>query len=75
MKDSESDSYIKNDVKKKVNDLVRLHKAMKEKLKTASYSEWIQICTLVPDNWFGMCYSEYLMSLNNLFELQMKSKR
>ena len=28
LKDSESDSYDKNDIKEKVNDLVRLHKAM-----------------------------------------------
>ena len=50
-KDSESDSYDKNDMKEKVNDLVRLRKAMqkKKKLKTASYSEQIQIVTLVPD--------------------------
>ena len=34
----DSDSYDKNDMKKKVNDLVRLHEAMQEKLKTASYS-------------------------------------
>ena len=51
LKDSESDSYDKNDMKEKVNDLVRLHKAMQEKLKTASYSEQIQILTLVPDKW------------------------
>ena len=59
LKDSESDSYNKNDVKEKVNDLARLHKAMKEKLKTASYSKRIQIRTLVPDKWSGMYYSEY----------------
>ena len=41
LKDSESDSYDKNNMKEKVNDLVRLHKAMQEKLKTASYSEQI----------------------------------
>ena len=28
LKDSESDSYDKNDMKEKVNDLVRLHEAM-----------------------------------------------
>ena len=28
LKDSESDSYDKSDMKEKVNDLVRLHKAM-----------------------------------------------
>ena len=48
LKDSESD---KNDMKEKVNDLVRLHEAMQEELKTASYSEQIQILTLVPDKW------------------------
>ena len=47
----ESDSYDKNDMQKKVNVLVRLHEAMQEKLKTASYSEPIQILTLVPDKW------------------------
>ena len=31
-KNSESDSYDKNDMKEKVNDLVRLHEAMQEKL-------------------------------------------
>ena len=41
-------------MKKKVNDLVRLHKAMQEKLKTTSYSEQIQILTLVPDKWSQM---------------------
>ena len=49
LKDSESDSYDKNDMKEKVNDLVRLHKTMQEKLKRASYPEQIQILTLVPD--------------------------
>ena len=41
LKDSESDSYGKNDMKRKVNDLVRVHVAMQEKLKTAPYSEEI----------------------------------
>ena len=44
----------------KLNALVRLHKAMQEKLKTASYSEQIQIFTLVPDKWSRMYCSEYL---------------
>ena len=43
LKDSESDSYDKNDMKEKVNDQVRLHDAMQEELKTASYSEQIQM--------------------------------
>ena len=64
MKNSESDSYDKNDMKEKVNDLVRLSKAMQEKLKTASYSEQIQILTLVPFKWPRMYCSEYF----NVFE-------
>ena len=62
--DSESDSYDENDTKEEVNDLVRLLKAMQEKLKTASYSEQIQILTLVPDKWSRMYCSEYF----NVFE-------
>ena len=64
MKDSESDSCDENDMKEKVNDLVRLHKAIQEKLKTASYSEQIHILTLVPDKWSRMHCSEYF----NVFE-------
>ena len=60
----ESDSYDKNDMKKKVNDLVRLHRAMQEKLKTASYSEQIQSFTLIPHKWSRMYCSEYF----NVFE-------
>ena len=41
LKDSEPNSYDKNDMKEKVNALVRLHKTMQEKLKTTSYSEQI----------------------------------
>ena len=59
MNASESDSYDENGMQKKVNVLVRLHKAMQEKLKTASYSEQIQILTLVPDKWSRMYCSEY----------------
>ena len=59
LKDSESDSYDKNDMKEKVNDLVRLRKAIQEKLKTASYSEQIQIITLLLDKWSRMYCSEY----------------
>ena len=51
LKDSESDSYDKTDRKEKMNDLIRLHEATQEILKTASYSEQIQILTLVPDKW------------------------
>ena len=61
---SEPDSYDKNVMKKKVNDLVRLHKAMQEKLKIASYSERIQILTLVPEKWSRIHCSEHF----NVFE-------
>ena len=63
LKDSVSDS-------EKVNDLVRLHEAMQEKLKTALYSEQIQILTLVPE----CTVQNILMSLNKLLEFYMKSK-
>ena len=46
-------------MQKKVNVLVRLHEAMQEKLKTPSYSEPVQILTLVPDKWSRMYCSEY----------------
>ena len=49
MRDRESNSFDKNDMKEKVNVLVRLHKVMQEILKTASYLEQIQVLTLVPD--------------------------
>ena len=64
MQDSGSNSYDKNDVKEKVHDLVRLHEAMQDKLKTTSYLEQIQILTLVPDKWSRMYCSEYF----NVFE-------
>ena len=38
-------------MKEKLNDLVRLHKAMQDELKTTSYSEQIQILTFVPDKY------------------------
>ena len=62
-------------MKEKVYDLVRLHEAMQQKLNTASYSEQIQILTLVSDKWSRMYCPEFLMSLNTLFELHMKSKK
>ena len=64
LKDWESESYDKNDMKEKVNELVRLHKAMQEKLKTVSYSEQIQILTFIPDKWSQMYCSDYF----NVFE-------
>ena len=66
MNNLESDSYDKNDMQKKVHVLVRLHEVMQEKLKTASYSEPIQILTLVPDKWSRMYCSEYFNILEYL---------
>ena len=37
VKDSEPDSYDKNELTEKVSDLVRLHEEIQIKLKTASY--------------------------------------
>ena len=51
-------------MKEKVNDLVRLHEAIQEKLKTTSYSEQIQILTLIPEKLSRMYCSEYF----NVFE-------
>ena len=72
-KDWETDSYDKNDMKEKVKNLVRLHKAMQEKLKTGSYSEQIQIYTWYLIN--GLECTVQNMYLNTLFELHMKSKK
>ena len=66
LKDSESVSYDKKDIKEKVNDLVRLHEAMQEKLKAASYSEPVKILTLLPDKWSRMYCSEYFDILEYL---------
>ena len=53
-KDLESDSYDKNDMTEKVNNLLRLHEAMQEELKAASYPEQIKVLTLVADKWSQM---------------------
>ena len=66
MNNSDSDFYDKNDMQKEVNVLVRLHEAMQEKWKTASYSEPIQILNLVPDKWSQMYCSEYFNILEYL---------
>ena len=54
-------------MKEKVNDLVRLHKPMQEKLKTASYSELIQILTVVPGKWSRMYCSDNFNVFEYLF--------
>ena len=53
-------------MQKKVNVLVRLRQAMQEKSKTVSYSEPIQILTLVHDKWSQMYCSEYFYILEYL---------
>ena len=67
MNNSESGSYDKNDMQKKVNVLVRLHEVIQEKLKTASYSEPIHI--LVPwylINGLECTVKNILISLNEI---------
>ena len=64
LKDSESDSYDKNDMKEKVNDLVRLLEAMQERLRAASYSQKILILNLLADKLSRIYCSEYF----NVFE-------
>ena len=51
-------------MKKKLNDLARMHESMQEEFQTASSSEQIQILTLVPDKWSQMYCWEYF----NVFE-------
>ena len=63
---SESDFYDKNGMQKKVNALVRLHEALQENSKTASYLESIQIHNLKPDKWSRMYCSEYFNILEYL---------
>ena len=59
-------------MQEKVNIFVRLHEAMQEKSKTASYSQPIQILTLLPDKWPRMYCSKYFNVLEYLFELEIK---
>ena len=74
LKDSESDSYDKNDMKEKVNDLVRLHKAIQEKLKQnhiqikSKFLPWYLV------NCLECTVQNILIPLNTLFE-HMKSKK
>ena len=75
MNNSESDSYDKSNMQKKVNVLVRLHKAMQKKIKTTSYSKSIQILTLVPDKWSRMYCSEYFNILECLVLTSHKIKK
>ena len=62
-------------MKEKVNDLVILHEEMQEKLKAASYSQRIQILTLVPNKWSRMYCSEYYNAFENLVLTSHKIKK
>ena len=53
-------------MKEKVHDLVRLHQAIQEEMKTAWYSEQIQVLTLVPDKWSQMYCWKYFNVFENL---------
>ena len=75
MKDSESDSFVENVMKEKMNDFVRLRMAMQEKFKKALYSEHIQILTLVPDKWSWMYCSEYFNVFEYLVWISYKIKK
>ena len=58
-------------MKEKVNDLVKLHEAMQEKLKAESYSEQIQILTflhLSVINGLNCTVENFLISLNTLLK-------
>ena len=59
-------------MKEKVNDLVRLHEAMQQKLEAASYSEQIEILTLVSDKWSEIDCWEYFNKWNQKWN-EMKS--
>ena len=48
-------------MKEKVNELLRSHEAKQEKIKTESYSEQIQILTLVLDKLSRKYCSDYCL--------------
>ena len=54
---------------------VRLHEAMQEKSKTASYSEPIQILNLMPDKWSRLYCSEYFNILEYLASTSHEIKK
>ena len=49
--DTSNSVFEESDAQWKAAELERLHDAMREKLKTASYPEKTQILTLIPDKW------------------------
>ena len=75
MNNSESDSYDKNDMQKKVNVLVRLHEAMQKKLKQHHIQNQSKFLPWHLINGLECTVQNILISLNTLFELHMKSKK
>ena len=69
MNKSESDSYDKNDMQKKVNVLVRLHEAMQKKLKQHHIQNQSKFLP-----WYLINGLEYTVQniFEYLFELHMK---
>ena len=74
LNNSESDSYDKNDMQKKVNVLVRLHEAMQKKLKQHHIQNQSKFLPWYLINGLECTVQNILISLNILFELHMKSK-
>ena len=70
------DFHCASDGQWKAAELEQLHDAIREKLKTASYSEKIQILTLIPDKWSQeyaskqFDVSEYLVKYETARELK-----
>ena len=62
-------------MQKKVHVLVRLQEVMQEKLKTAPYSYPIQFLPWYLINGLECTVQNILISLNTLFELNMKSNK
>ena len=75
LKDSESDSYDKNYMKEKLDDLVRLHEAMQEKLKQHHIQNKSKFLSSYLINGLKCTVQNILMFLNILFELHMESKQ
>ena len=75
MNNSESDSYDKNDMQKKVNVLVRLHDTMQKKLKQHHIQNQSKFLPWYLINGLECTVQNILISLNTLFELNMKSKK
>ena len=72
MNNSESDSYDKNDMQKKVNVLVRLHEAMQKKLKQHHIQNQSKFLPWYLINGLECTVQNILKSLNTLFEIHIK---